>query len=253
MRLALVLVIAGCGRVAFDSRGDSGADCTPVGHDEDGDGVDDACDVCPHLADPGQADGDGDRVGDACDPNPTTPTEHIAYFDPFTAPRPDWAFLATAPTYDGETMSADARTGGFFAALDVPPTRDVYSIGIHVGAGGGGERQLSILVGTTGTPYFYCELYDDGDAGKFGITYTYDDSDFISIDADTAQRPMQNRDAVLTFAVSPTTLACNTTYPATRSSLAAPVPDNFGPNDTVAIAFHGLVLRYDWFVQIHSD
>lgn len=29
-------------------------------HDEDGDAIDDACDVCPQLADPAQADSDGD-------------------------------------------------------------------------------------------------------------------------------------------------------------------------------------------------
>ncbi|MEZ4470208.1 MAG: patatin-like phospholipase family protein [bacterium] len=35
--------------------------------DTDGDGIRNAMDVCPHVADPGQADGDGDGVGDACD------------------------------------------------------------------------------------------------------------------------------------------------------------------------------------------
>ncbi len=41
--------------------------CTPVGHDEDGDGVDDACDNCPTWQNTGQADGDGDGLGDACE------------------------------------------------------------------------------------------------------------------------------------------------------------------------------------------
>jgi hypothetical protein len=36
--------------------------------DADGDGVLDAADDCPTVADPAQADGDGDGVGDACDP-----------------------------------------------------------------------------------------------------------------------------------------------------------------------------------------
>lgn len=35
--------------------------------DSDGDGIDDAVDVCPDVADPAQADSDGDGTGDACD------------------------------------------------------------------------------------------------------------------------------------------------------------------------------------------
>ena len=44
---------------------DQVADC--VDPDDDGDGVDDAVDVCPSVADGEQLDGDGDGVGDACD------------------------------------------------------------------------------------------------------------------------------------------------------------------------------------------
>lgn len=35
--------------------------------DTDGDGIDDACDICPQAADPQQADSDMDGIGDACD------------------------------------------------------------------------------------------------------------------------------------------------------------------------------------------
>lgn len=40
---------------------------TPVGPDADGDGVTDAADNCPNVANPAQTDVDGDGVGDACD------------------------------------------------------------------------------------------------------------------------------------------------------------------------------------------
>jgi hypothetical protein len=63
---------------AVDTDGDGVGDacdvCPSVGNpdqfDTDGDGLGDACDVCPAAADPAQSDADGDGVGDACDACP---------------------------------------------------------------------------------------------------------------------------------------------------------------------------------------
>jgi hypothetical protein len=97
--VALVSLLAGCGRVGFEalrSNGDGGSDDVgdgavdarrgardgvPVGHDEDGDGIDDALDGCPNLADPDQLDTDGDMVGDLCDRFPAAAGEQILLFD----------------------------------------------------------------------------------------------------------------------------------------------------------------------------
>lgn len=99
--LGVLVVVAGCDRVFGLAAHASGGDATAtdgvthicpqaVGHDEDGDGIDDACDDCPTVIDPSQEDtGDaaartmGDGVGDACDPAPALGGDAIVLFQPF--------------------------------------------------------------------------------------------------------------------------------------------------------------------------
>ena len=85
VRAAIWIALAGCGRYHFANLPDGATDATRdtvdalTGHDEDGDGIPDSIDPCPHLA--GDAtDTDGDGVGDACDPEPTLPNEHWILF-----------------------------------------------------------------------------------------------------------------------------------------------------------------------------
>jgi thrombospondin type 3 repeat protein len=50
--------------------------------DADGDGIVDASDTCPFVANPGQADSDGDGLGDACDPlDGRPPQQQLAALD----------------------------------------------------------------------------------------------------------------------------------------------------------------------------
>jgi len=85
--LAVASLLAGCDQVLGLSRPDAAADAPPDADvdaaqacdqpggvpDEDGDGLRNACDNCPHVAQPAASDrldGDGDGVGDRCDRRP---------------------------------------------------------------------------------------------------------------------------------------------------------------------------------------
>jgi hypothetical protein len=129
-RLVVLIALAGCGRFGFDdppARGDAMppvdalVDVVPLGHDEDGDGVPDTLDTCPHLPAP-QTDSDGDGVGDACDPNPTIAGDRIVLFatmmpgdQPFLTPDTDGVYtqLADAVRFDG-AVGADNNLYGRF-------------------------------------------------------------------------------------------------------------------------------------------
>jgi hypothetical protein len=96
----------------------------PTQHDEDGDGFGDACDVCPTVSDPEQLDRgelDGiafdDGVGDACDPRPSTGGDRISALYTFAADSPSaWTGAGWSIAGDRARASGAARWLGTRAA-----------------------------------------------------------------------------------------------------------------------------------------
>jgi hypothetical protein len=251
VRLALVLAVAACGRIGFSEVAPH-HDCG--GHDEDGDGIGDACDVCPHVADPDQADRDGDGVGDACDPNPDDPIDSIAFFDPFVTKLPGWSALGPQPTYLGDAIEF-AGVGTYVSyARAVTPARDVFSIGVHVGPAQGTGHQLTLLFKqSAGDAFYYCELYDDGDpTTKWSLTYTYDGNSFASASDHTAQAPLADGSFTFTMHQAPPNVGCATTWPSPTPDFTTAIPSGIA-SDEVAIGVSQMTATVDYFIQIHSD
>lgn len=198
MRILVVIVVvaagtSGCGRLGFDpdeqtiddAAGGTDATDAVTGHDEDGDGVVDANDNCPHLANLDQGDTDGDEVGDACDPQPLTAGEHIALFATLT-PGDQPLALGGDGTW---TTAADGLgfTGGFGTLrFDLPLGAARVAFGIDVVGLVTGMGQHQIALGTgDGTNSYFVQVQDD--MGTRRATVTHEQSQIYT---DLATQPL---------------------------------------------------------------
>ena len=103
------LVVSACLGAGCDSAWDldrvgPGADApacaAAIGHDEDRDGIDDACDPCPFDTN-NEGDLDDDGIANACDPDPLTPNDVLLWsgFDPISRAQ----FTLTDGGWDGDS------------------------------------------------------------------------------------------------------------------------------------------------------
>jgi hypothetical protein len=242
-----LLVLAGCGRLSFEPgvTADAVGSCTPVGHDEDGDGIDDACDVCPQLADD-QRDADGDLVGDACDQAPTQ--QQRTLFDPFTSELADWAFDMRT-TFPGDAVGLPGVSGVVGMVLNQPPAREVYEAGGRVTAVGAGQRQVAIHVGERGgLNNYYCELYDSGSQFSFMLTHTADGTNFDNYGIAPIAGSLDAGTYRIVFVHTPPNLTCIGWWNGMRYEVSAAVPDV--PIEAMYVAVNNVDADVDYFVRL---
>lgn len=261
----LALLFAACGRIGFGetATASDALACIEAGHDEDLDGVDDACDVCPGLAG-NQDDRDGDRVGDACDPHPDDPIDTIAFFDPFTSQRPEWNFPSVQqPTYTGDSFTADGRPGQFRADLfGTPPTVDSYTVVLRIGNGDANptaQRQLALYAIESDSQVYFCDLDDNANGEFWAQSITYNGTNFSSGAATGLTGPLENGPVTVRMDhdLSANSWSCTTTWPVDQATLTSPIPPPNGgvTIDPIGVALSSINLEIEVFsfFHVHSD
>lgn len=237
----------GCGRIAFDPL----ATCEPVGHDEDRDGFDDACDGCPHIAEADQRDGDRDGVNDPCDPFPFVARERIAFFDPFVAQRPEWRFSGMSPSFIGDSLFVDTRALSIRASQAIVPATDDITMAGHLGAARTTNRGVTISAWDPGPGVLYCELFGDATKGKVAFTYTLDMMTWMEVVASYGG-VIENGDFLLEMRHGTADVGCYTTWPVPMPYVLGPLPTDIAPTE-LGFDADGIELRLDYYIQIHTE
>ena len=139
------------------------AACTPVGHDEDGDGFDDACDNCPEAANPDQSDCDHDGVGDVCDPDPALAGDRRTRFISFAEPNAGSFFSPNAQVaVMSDQLEFTDLTAPAYTELAAPPPSLPYEVRMAVTLDAVDRsvyEQLQVYGNGATQPFAQCSVY----------------------------------------------------------------------------------------------
>ena len=238
------VVIAGCGRLDFDRVELIAADVAPIGHDEDGDGLGDTADPCPHVSgDDGDRDGDG--VGDACDPDPAVAGDRIRVFSTLRAGDHPFADISPLVQEDDGLSYAGDITG---LNLLLPLANGRFEIGFDIRAlVGTGQHQIASGVEAGTQPYYFTELNENVTGLKDVAVVSYDATNGYQFLGSVPHGGMHPGAGILRFdvATSPPTFTVVAGWVGELYTATASTPE-FSGGTGITVVFNGLdfVMRY---------
>jgi hypothetical protein len=260
--------------IAADRDGDGVPDaqdnCPDVANpdqgNEDGDRFGDACDPCPTVKDDAPTDSDGDGVGDACDPNPQTPGDHIELFEGFHHGLPNWSRSPGWVAVTGDAVQVTSAGDKSVEFLVVPVANaDHITLSAQVVVDqtvAGGDDDIDVVapenVGTdVGVD---CELHQPPAGAANRRLALFDDGANGGAGGDLARMPLAWADAApYTLALkrlgaSYTCVATDGASPpsSTTTTLTGTSNTLAGQPGAVVVRAYGLTARVNWILVVRS-
>jgi hypothetical protein len=188
LSLSLLILCASCGRFGFsevevsadasDESIDAGAD-SPLGHDEDGDGIADIDDLCPFINSKNQLDQDGDGVGDVCDSFPNVANTMTFYPLLAGGANPASGVSGNWQNRNDEWLMTDLVGGNFH--VNGPTNNTEVFVGFVVesvlyNAGSDNNHELAVRAESSNNlTYHYGHYFSQG-VGKAGVSNNFKDA-----------------------------------------------------------------------------
>jgi hypothetical protein len=251
-----LLALTACGRIRFDERhvprdGAPADMMLSAAHDEDGDGIPDADDPCPHV--PGDAtDTDGDGVGDDCDVDAGTPDQH-------------WLLFSTLQPGDepfddltGFVQEADSVRGvaDEFPGIAVSFAKARIDVGWEIHAlTGAGQHQISFgCDDSTGAndEYYFSEL-NENDPTRDAAIVAYDSVSGYQALSEMDPGPLHAGTGYNRIDMDPAATVARIGWsPSQFYDLSAPAP-GYAHTDLVRFSLHGVDVSLRYVAIIGSD
>ncbi len=227
----------------------------PTQANEDGDVFGDRCDPCPPSAD--NTDTDGDGVGDDCDPNPTDGGDQIVVFEGFADGLPTgWISQGEWTADDGDAVVASGPDAVVYLTAPVSNARGTVTAAlapttIHTYAGNPRTFGVANPLGQNPTGGVYCSPFMDLSPGRRIGVYNLANSN----PAATRSLAWLNNDAIL-VALTRTNeqfrcLAESIDEP-TISASVTPSVNVTGGTFSVGIRSRGISMRARWVMYVTS-